>query len=95
MFKMYFLVLVLVLVFLFFDVDKKDNFSALGALQQLNAIDNQDLYLISDAEKYIYPKYYGGWNWKLPYRFSPWNEPTRLDKDFYYPTYGIYPPLYP
>ena len=83
MFKIYFLLLVLVLVFLFFDVDKKDSFSALGALQQLNAIGHQDLYLISDAEKYIYPKHHGGLK-----------SPTRLDKDFYYPTYGIYPPLY-
>ncbi len=81
-----FLLFILFAVFLLLDCGRKtDKFSDIGALTQLYAKGPQDLYLTTDTEKYMYPQYWG--------RYGPWNMQTRLD-NYYYPSYGIFPPLY-
>jgi len=87
--KLIILVFILALVYLVFN-NKQESFSQLGALQQLYAKGPQDYYLTTDNDKYVLPVYYGGWGWRRPYIFGPWNEPTRLNK-YYDPIFGFFP----
>jgi hypothetical protein len=76
------ILLLVILLAVLYNCHNKDTFSALGALQQLYAKDNQDLYLTTDTEKYTVPVY-------GRHYLSPWNMPTRLNK-YYEPLFGYY-----
>ncbi len=55
---MFFLILlILLLIAILYNYKKsQDNFSAIGAMQQLYAKDDQDSYLTLYNEKYLFPK---------------------------------------
>lgn len=85
------LLIFLFILIIFFDKTKSSFFSIEnfggGALTQLYAKGPQDLYLTTNAEKYI-PEYLGGYY--NPYNYFRWNVPTRFNR-YYYPLFGMFP----
>ncbi len=56
--KFVILILLVILTYILCNCHQNDNFTAIGALQQLYAKDQQDLYLTEDTEKYVIPNFY-------------------------------------
>jgi hypothetical protein len=54
-----------------------EKFSSQGALTQLYAKGPQDLYLSGDAWKHLY------WQYPFGYPNFIWNNPTRLNNNYY------------